>query len=153
MAETVTIRSAVSADAGPIAELSGVLGYPVSAESASARLEHLLARPVDAVFVAELDSAGVVGWIHGAEQELLETGRHCEILGLVVAANRRGQGIGRCLVAKVERWARERGLEQVSVRSNVARAESHPFYERLGYARAKTQHVYRKHVSVNPKSD
>ena len=37
-----------------------------------------------------------------------------------------------------------RGLPEVSVRSNVVREESHPFYERLGYTRAKTQHVYRK---------
>jgi hypothetical protein len=28
----------------------------------------------------------------------------------------------------------------------VARTESHPFYERLGYARAKTQHAYRKRL-------
>jgi GNAT superfamily N-acetyltransferase len=146
MAESVTIRSAVNGDALRIAELSAVLGYPISPEAASARLKHLLARPGNAVFVAELASAGVVGWIHGAEQDLLESGRHCEILGLIVAANQRGEGIGRRLVAKVERWAHERGLERLSVRSNVARAESHPFYERLGYARAKTQHVYRKQM-------
>ena len=30
------------------------------------------------------------------------------------------------------------------VRSNVTRPESHPFYERLGYERIKTQHSYRK---------
>jgi GNAT superfamily N-acetyltransferase len=52
--------------------------------------------------------------------------------------------VGRALVAEVEGWASARGLREVSVRSNVARAESHPFYERLGYVRAKTQHVYRK---------
>jgi hypothetical protein len=26
----------------------------------------------------------------------------------------------------------------------VAREESHPFYQQLGYVRIKTQHVYRK---------
>jgi hypothetical protein len=34
----------------------------------------------------------------------------------------------------------------MTVRSNVVRAESHPFYERLGYVRSKTQHAYRKHL-------
>jgi hypothetical protein len=34
----------------------------------------------------------------------------------------------------------------MAVRSNVARAESHPFYERLGYVRTKTQHAYRKRL-------
>ena len=51
---------------------------------------------------------------------------------------------GGALVAEVERWAAGRGLAEVSVRSNVVREESHPFYARLGYVRAKTQHVYRK---------
>ncbi len=32
----------------------------------------------------------------------------------------------------------------MTVRSNAARELSHPFYEALGYARAKTQHVYVK---------
>jgi hypothetical protein len=43
-------------------------------------------------------------------------------------------------------WAAGRALDVITVRSNVARAESHPFYERLGYVRAKTQHAYRKHL-------
>jgi GNAT superfamily N-acetyltransferase len=62
----------------------------------------------------------------------------------VVAADRRGEGIGRPLVERVARWALERGLEQVSVRSNIARMESHPFYERAGYIRVKTQHACHK---------
>ena len=148
MAESITIRWAIHGDAVRIAELSGVLGYPISVELASARLQRVLAHRANAVFVAELASAGVVGWIHGAEQLLLESGHHCEILGLVVAANQRRYGIGRRLLAELERWAGERGLEQVSVRSNVVRAESHPFYERLRYIRAKTQHVYRKQISA-----
>ena len=40
----------------------------------------------------------------------------------------------------------ERGLENVSVRSNVVRLESHPFYERAGYVRVKTQHAYWKRI-------
>jgi hypothetical protein len=35
-------------------------------------------------------------------------------------------------------------VTEISVRSNVVRLEFHPFYEHLGYRRAKTQHVYRK---------
>ena len=88
----------------------------------------------------------VAGWIHAAEHDILEVGSFCEILGLVVAADRRGEGVGRRLVEQVERWAAERGLKQVSVRSNVTRLESHPFYERSGYVRVKTQHAYRKSI-------
>jgi len=38
------------------------------------------------------------------------------------------------------------GLGDIAVRSNVARIESHPFYDRLGYRRVKTQHAYRKRL-------
>jgi GNAT superfamily N-acetyltransferase len=142
----MTIRKAKVADATRLAELSEVLGYPVKAEVIRRRLERLLAKPDHVVFVAEVPRALVAGWIHAAEQDILEVGRSGEILGLVVAANRRGEGIGRRLVERVECWAAERGLERVSVRSNVTRVESHPFYERTGYVRVKTQHAYRKSI-------
>lgn len=142
-ATVIVVRRAASADAARLAELSDILGYPVASSSLASRLERLLARTEDAVFVAEVES-GVVGWIHGAEQERLESGRRCEILGLVVDGAYRSQGVGRVLVTAVEQWAASRGLEQMAVRSNVARTESHPFYQRLGYVRTKTQHAYRK---------
>jgi len=141
-----TIRRAAGQDAPRLAELSGVLGYPAAAAELVVRLERLLASPQDIVLVAESATGETVGWLHGAEQELLESGRRCEILGLVIDPAHRGQGIGRCLVAAVEAWARARDLKQMTVRSNVVRTESHPFYERLGYARAKTQHAYRKRL-------
>jgi len=141
-----TIRRAAGQDAPRLAELSGVLGYPAAAAELGVRLERLLASSQDIVLVAESATGETVGWLHGAEQELLESGRRCEILGLVIDPEHRGQGIGRCLVAAVETWARARDLKQMTVRSNVVRTESHPFYERLGYARAKTQHAYRKRL-------
>lgn len=110
------------------------------------RLERLLQREEHAVFVAE--TTEVVAWIHGAEYELLEVGRHGEIWGLVVAAGHRGKGVGRQLTEAVEQWATGRGLGEISVRSNVIRPESHPFYERLGFTRYKTQHVYRKRLAL-----
>src|SRR5437868_11325651 len=140
----ITIRPAIVADAVHIAELSGVLGYPITMEAAAARLKYLLGRSEHLILVAEI--TGVVGWIHASEQHLLESGFRCEIVGLVVAANDRGKGIGRRLVRRGECWAAERRIEELSVRSNVTRRESHPFYERLGYVRTKTQHVYRKPI-------
>jgi len=148
----IAVRRAGAADAERIAELSGVLGYPVGPCVVSERLAHLLARDDNAVFVA-VDAGRVVGWIHGAEHELLETGRICEILGLVVDASIRRGGAGSTLVAAVEEWAALRGLPQVSVRSNIVRVESHPFYERLGYVRVKTQHSYRKNLEIGKRGN
>jgi GNAT superfamily N-acetyltransferase len=140
------VRGATVADADRIAELSGVLGYLIEAAALAARLTRLLAREGELVLVAVSANGAVVGWAHAAEQELLESGRRCEILGLVVDAGQRGRGMGRALVAEVEAWAAGREVDIVAVRSNVARTESHPFYERLGYVRAKTQHAYRKRL-------
>jgi N-acetylglutamate synthase-like GNAT family acetyltransferase len=140
------IRKADVSDASRLAELSNVLGYPVEASVMRRRLESILPKPDHVVLVAEASPRLVVGWIHATEQHILEVGSFCEILGLVVAADQRGQGIGRGLSEQVEDWARERGLEEVSVRSNVTRTESHPFYEQLGFARVKTQHAYRKRI-------
>jgi GNAT superfamily N-acetyltransferase len=139
------IRKAQLADATRIAELSGTLGYPVSAQTMEQRLTRVLKLETHSVFVAETIGA-IVGWTHAAEQEMLELGPRCEIWGLVVAETARGRGVGRRLIEAVENWARERGLEEVSVRSNIIRPESHPFYERLGYTRIKTQHAYRKQL-------
>ena len=133
-------------DAAAIAQLSGQLGYPVDARVMRERLERFLQLEEHAVFVAE--TTEVVGWIHGAEHELLEVELHCEIWGLVVADGQRGQGVGRRLVEAVEQWARSRGLAGISVRSNTIRPESHPFYERLGFTRYKTQHAYRKGLAL-----
>jgi GNAT superfamily N-acetyltransferase len=144
--EFIITRRATLLDAFRLAELSGMLGYAVDPFTLAERLQRLLESAEDAVFVAEIETS-VAGWVHGTEQELLESDRRCEILGLVVDPAYRGQGVGRALVMRVEEWAIGRGLRQVSVRSNVARVESHPFYERLGYLRAKTQHAYRKALS------
>ena len=145
------VRKAKTTDAAGVAELSGTLGYPVDRETMQSRLEQLGGREEHVVFVAEMNRE-IVGWIHGAEHHYLVAGRLGEICGLVVAEGRRTSGLGRRLVEAVEQWACGRGLDQISVRSNVVRTESHPFYEKLGYTRLKTQHAYRKRLNSHPRS-
>ena len=140
---TCVVRRALADDAQRMTQLSGVLGYEASEVEFAARLRHVLACEEELVLVAVAD-AGVVGWIHGGEQTPLTSARGAEILGLVVDASYRHRGAGRRLVAAFESWASSRGATHLTVRSNIIRPESHGFYERLGYTRTKTQHVYRK---------
>lgn len=142
--ERPTIRAPRPSDAPRLAALSTQLGYPASADDIGGRLSRLLPRPEHFLRVAESPAGEVIGWVHAEQRQILESGAWCEIMGLVVDAAHRGHGAGRTLVAEVESWARDRGLRTVKVRSNVTREESHPFYQRLGYARLKTQHVYLK---------
>ena len=141
------IRVACLEDATALADLSHQLGYPAAVAEVGRRLERVLASPEDVVYVAHDDAQRVSGWIHGARQDLVESEPRCEILGLVVQREQRRRGIARALVQAVEQWASTRGLRLLSVRSAVSRAESHPFYESLGYERVKSQHVYRKILS------
>jgi len=144
--DPLAIRKARVTDAARLAQLSAVLGYPVEVDVITRRLARLLARPEHLILVAKETQEPIAGWVHAAEHDILEVGRFCEILGLVVAADQRGKGIGRRLVAEAERWAVERGLHRMSVRSNIVRTESHLFYKRVGYVREKTQHAYRKYL-------
>lgn len=140
----VRIRTAKIEDAAPIAVLSGQLGYPCSAASARRRLRDLLGKPDHAIWVAENAGGSVAGWIHVFIHELLESDRQAEIGGLVIDENSRGQGAGKALVERAERWAKARCLASVYVRSNIIRKEAHVFYRKQGYKIIKTQHAFRK---------
>ncbi len=140
----VRIRPPRPDDAAPVAALSGELGYPASAARLATHLQQLLAREDHYVRIAVDDEDQPVGWIHAHETMALESGAWGEIMGLVVSTHARRRGVARALVQDVEGWVRSRGLEVIKVRSNAIRAESHPFYEQLGYERIKSQHVYRR---------
>jgi len=139
------IRRAQTSDAAEMARLSGELGYPMSADEMRARLGQLL--PDAHHFIAVAYDAGderLLGWMHVEHRTSLDAGDRAELMGLVVDGSVRRRGTGRALVDAAERWAQSQGLTAVTVRSNVTRELSHPFYEALGYVREKTQHVYRK---------
>ncbi len=149
-----TIRPARLADAGRLAELSTQLGYPCSPRKMKSRLASLLNDHRHAVLVGETPSGLVVAWIHVFARKLVESDRHAEIGGLVVDERFRGQGFGKALLYRAERWARKRKLRWVYVRSNIIREAAHAFYEKRGYKRIKTQHaflkVFRKGETARP---
>jgi N-acetylglutamate synthase-like GNAT family acetyltransferase len=137
------VRIATQQDVAEISRLCTQLGYPSSQEVMGERLAQLLCSPNHAVRVA-CEGHALAGWASGEVRVTLESGTRAEITGLIVDATVRRSGVGRLLVAEIEAWARGIGCGEVVVRSNVSRLESHPFYENLGYGRAKTQHAYKK---------
>ncbi len=142
--QTVRIRAARESDAPRIAELSGQLGYPSTAEDVLGRMRGLVPAANHALIVAEIPAGDVIGWVHVSVNPLIENDARAEINGLVVAEGQRSLGAGRLLLEEAERWARERGCRTVSLRSNVIREGAHRFYERLGYEHYKTQKAFRK---------
>jgi GNAT superfamily N-acetyltransferase len=138
-----SLRPARLDDAAEIARLAGELGYPAAASDMASRLFCILPMSAHHVYVVD-QGHFLLGWIAVEHRMTLESGECVEIVGLVVSAAARQGGVGRMLAAEAERWARALGVDVITVRSNVARDTSHPFYEHLGYVRRKTQHVYRK---------
>jgi GNAT superfamily N-acetyltransferase len=139
-----SIVPAQETDAAEIARLSLELGYQAGVEQTLAALGQMLGSPRYLVVVASGGAGQLLGWAVAERRWMLETGESVEITGLVVATSARRRGVGKALVAAAESWARGNGFSSLRVRSNVTRSESHPFYERLGFERAKTQHAYRK---------
>src|SRR5436190_11974228 len=83
-AKPATVRKARLTDAGRIAELCNQLGYPSTRREVAQRLAGIRHDPERAVFVAELSSRKVAGWIHVGIEKWLESDAWAEVGGLVI---------------------------------------------------------------------
>ena len=138
-----TIRDARASDSDDLARLSTQLGYPMTAETARARLSEIAGLADHALLVAEAKRR-VVAWLQISLPRIFESPRQAEIAGLMVDEEARGLGIGTALVSAAQRWARERQCAALRVRSNVIRERAHGFYRRAGFSEIKTQRVFEK---------
>lgn len=137
------IRLVKENDSIPLADLAGQLGYPSTPEQITNRLVGIFARPDQAVFVAEVDGR-LAGWVHVFACPTVELDLYAEVGSLVVDQELRGRGIGKALMEEAEAWARQRGINEIRLRSNVIRNEAHQFYETIGYKRIKSQFTFHK---------
>jgi GNAT superfamily N-acetyltransferase len=64
------------------------------------------------------------------------------VSGLVVDAPLRGLGLGRALLLAARRWAKEKGLVPLRVRTRLEREAAARFYESAGMTRRKQQWVF-----------
>lgn len=133
-------------DLAVVAVLATQLGYPSTLDQLERRWERVRSDPDRAVFVAELATGEVVGWVdvHGVHGLAVEP--YAAVAGLVVDEAARGQGVGRCLMAAAERWACEEGYQEIQLRSNVTRHAAHAFYARLGYQVMKRSLAFHKRL-------
>jgi GNAT superfamily N-acetyltransferase len=144
---SLIIRPISLDDAAAVAELSAQLGYPVSTDVMSKRMEQLAGCADQAVFVASLDRR-VVGWIEVIISRHLHSGSYALISGLVVSSEVRGRRIGSRLCTQAEQWARDHGQTLVRVRSQISREGAHRFYLREGYRQTKTSAAFEKNLAI-----
>jgi GNAT superfamily N-acetyltransferase len=140
------IRAAQASDHLRMAELAGQLSYPSKPEEIARRLQGLQRTGDAAVFVAELETGEIAGWIAVFVHRTVEADARAEVSGLVVDERFRSQRVGEHLLARAEQWARGNGCEMIGLRSNVIRERAHAFYERHGYKHVKTQKAFRKQL-------
>ena len=139
------MREATADDADKIHSLAGELAGSVGdvsphLEDVRGRLAELLEEPRAWVLVAEGDDGAVVGaaslWI---KPDLAHGDTVAEVPMLVVAEDRRREGVGRLLMEEVRRLAAEHEanlIELVATTQNVAARE---FYRSFGFV--ETDHV------------
>ena len=148
---TYPIRNASIDDAPAISALTAQLGYAADPSAIARRLQRILLEKDSCVLVAE-ENGTVVGWIHAAIVQLIESVLRAEIGGLIVGEKHQRKGIGKQLIAAVENWALEHGAEELSVRCNTKRVDAHLFYKSLEFEQIKTQITFRKPLRATTKA-
>jgi GNAT superfamily N-acetyltransferase len=132
---TPVIREPARDDAAPLAALMGELGYPATPEEIWARIERM-ASARQRTLLAEVDGR-VAGFVGFSALAIYESDMPtCWIMALCVGSHFRRHGIGRALIAAVERWCAEAGIPDMRAHSGEGRAGAHCFYEACGFQRA-----------------
>jgi GNAT superfamily N-acetyltransferase len=139
----VTVRKLTADDSDAAAEFSGQLGYPVSSVEMQHRLEQMLQSP-DRIALGALLNDELAGWVDASIERHLQSQDTVVIGGLVVRDGCRNLGIGKRLCHEIEQWAREKSINVLRVRSQIARERAHHFYLRDGYRQVKTSLVFEK---------
>lgn len=144
MAQAVRIRNAVIDDFIAIYLLNLYsLGYEYPTEQTKKRVAFILLNPNAKLLVAEI-GGHVIGYIHAIDYDCTYSDSLKSILALAVEEDYRGQGVGKALVAAVEKWAASCGASGVRLVTSMYRAEAHRFYEACGYTLRKEQKNYIK---------
>ena len=118
--------------------LSKQLGYPLSWEQTLQNITAVIQSKDHTAFVA-IERNKIVGWIGVAYSLMIELMPHCEINGLVINEDHRGKGVGKLLIESVKQWAKQKGVDKLSLHCNIKRTDANLFYQHLGFTELKQQ--------------
>ncbi len=95
--------------------------------------------------------AGAVAGVISIEPTRHFTGEQDGYIGeLVVAEHASRRGIGRALITAAEAWARDHGLENLTLLTGVFNTEARAFYASLGFAEEEVRLTRRITVTREP---
>lgn len=125
----------------PVRELIEQLGYPLSSEDLKRSIANLTSNSHDWIYVALVEGRPL-GLMHLKRQFQIHTPVRLEVVALVVDQNFRGTGVGTRLLQQADAIAHQLGLPEIVLHSSIKRENAHAFYEKYGYARAKTSYWF-----------
>jgi len=137
-AATIVVRPASEADLPAVLALYADPGFGdaavLSVEAAKAVFDRFATYPDYALYVA-VDGADVVGTFALLVMDNLgHLGTPSAVVeDVVVAAGRRGEGVGRRMMAEAARLAAAKGCYKLALSSNLQREAAHAFYASLGF--------------------
>lgn len=137
------IRKIEFTDIDAFIKLAKQLGYEVNFEYLKSRIYDV--NELETVFVS-IENNKVTGWIDCKIQQTYLIEPFCEIEGLIVDERERGKHVGAELLIAAEKWAKEKEVTAMLVRSNVKRERAHNFYLSNGYKNIKQSKVFKKHL-------
>jgi N-acetylglutamate synthase-like GNAT family acetyltransferase len=131
----INIRHAVIDDVPELLPLIDQLGYPTNIKNLERRFRKYIILDGYGVAVA-CDSTKIIGWVAWSKSEtfvLDKTRIHIE--GLVIDMQHQKQGVGKKLMAFVEKFAKKYSPVIIDLTSGLRRAKdgSHEFYKSIGY--------------------
>lgn len=139
------IRKCTSEDADQIYELNrNEMGYDYPIAETRRQIKKLLSSKHDMIYVVVLEGS-VVGYVHANDYNLIYAPPMKNIMGIAVSSKCKRAGIGKALLAAVEKWAKADGAKGVRLVSGMTRKEAHAFYEQCGYSGGKQQLNFKKY--------
>jgi len=139
------VRTAEETDCSEITRLSNEMGYPSSFKKVCEILDMVLSHDDHQLFVAANDEK-LLGYIHLVHSLRLSSEPFIEIAAIVVEQSVRHKGIGKALIEKTEKWAKNREFDFIRIRSNIIREDAHQFFYHQGFKKLKTQDVFFKEM-------
>lgn len=140
------IRTARIDDAPEIQRLAVQLGYNPTLENVLNGLKTIL-NHADYEIVVIVENARVLGWMSLVVRHRIEDVDFFQIAAIVTEESRRGEGLGKKLIAYAESQAKAKGFAFVGLQSSKRRTEAHKFYENSGFEKSKESFFFEKNLA------
>lgn len=134
MTDELIVRLAIEEELAEVSALEGLSGLPYWGEEAYRKQ---LASSGGILLIARKGAAGLLGFAHGRviEDEM-------EVLSIAVAEEFRNQGLGRSLLAELERRAALAGAAKAFLEVRVSNEGALGLYRKCGYLAAGRRPSY-----------